>query len=110
VASKTPETVADDVATAVALDDAQIFWTTNDGRLRARSRDDDAGAITDLATSLPEPVGVVSDPEGIYVYFTARGTVAKNYLDGFVAKVPRGGGQYTIIAKDQPRPQAIILA
>ncbi len=95
-------------ATALAVDGAQIFWTTSDGHLRARERS--GGSVVELATALPEPSGVASDPNGPYVYFTARGTSAASYADGFVGRVARGGGDVTVLARNQHRPEAIVLA
>ncbi len=94
--------------TAVALDDAQIFWATVDGHLRARERR--GGTVLDLASSLADPRGIAASSTSAHVYVTVGGTAAASYGDGSVVKVPRGGGAAVVLAKDQARPGPIVIA
>lgn len=98
-------------ATAIALDDGFLFWTTADGRIRSAAR---TGAtvgpsVVDVATGLPEPAALAPDANGAMLYFTARGTAAAGYADGVVGKVPKGGGAVTLLARGQARPEGIVV-
>lgn len=107
----TGDLVASDGANAVALDDAYLYWTTKDGRVRNATHDTTSvtGSPQDIATGFPDPAGVAPDNTSPYVYFTSRGTAVKSYLDGMVGKVAKSGGAVTVIASDLPHPEGIIV-
>jgi hypothetical protein len=101
--------VASEPAHGLALDDARVYWSTADGRIRARVRDLSADAF-DVATGLPTPAELVLDPTSENLYFTAYGTGERSFQDGVVGKVPKTGGSVVLLAHDQARPDTLALS
>lgn len=57
---------------------------------------------TTLVADVTAPTGLAVDDE--HVYFGSRGLADNAYADGYVARVPKGGGEVTVMAAGQPRP------
>ncbi len=96
---------------AVALDASFLFWTTADGRIRSAAHDGKSitSSARDVATGFAEPAALAPDEASPFLYFVARGTPARSYLDGMVGKVAKSGGAVTVLASDQARPASVLV-
>ncbi len=109
--SKPPVASGVQTPIAIALDDTFVYFTTGKGTGAAAPAGKNGkvwrtpkkgGAATMLASGLPdEPGGLAVDATHVYVS-AVTWTNAETERAGVVARVPKGGGDLEVLAKDQP--------
>ena len=90
--------------TAIATDDARVYWTAlDDGAVRACPLDGCAGRPIDVATGQAGPSGLASDGTHLYWANAAAGTVVRCPAAGCGAAGP------TTLARGLAGPSAVAL-
>ncbi len=90
--------------TAIAVDDTNVYWTTNAGDVLALAKTTDGGAPTTLASNQASPWGLAVDS---CVYWTNAGS--GRGADGSLAAVPTSGGVPVTLATGLASPAGIAV-
>ena len=85
---------------ALAVDDANVYWTRSDGA-EVRCAPKAGGPAATLLKGLKSPGGVAVDATSVYVTETA--------WQGRVVKAPKAGGEIVAIATDQRHPTEVLV-
>jgi hypothetical protein len=104
------ELVRDQAApSAIAVDDAAVFWATGSDTAQAvlYAQSLAGGAPSKIATGVDHPDALAIDEANVYV--TARGT-PPSYTNGAILRVPRTGGPIEHLIDNVVDPHEIVVS